>query len=127
GEDDLRAERPIEADPPRGRGVVVRERAEAAGLAVALAEAGGAPEIVDPRLARLEGGGADVGRVEEAPREQPLLVEQDGERVGLLAGAAAGDPGADERVGREARQDLAPEREEVRRVAEHFAHLDGEE
>jgi hypothetical protein len=68
----------------------------------------------------------DVSGVDQRAREQPVLVEEDGERVDLFAGAAAGDPHPRGRVGGKRRQHVGTQRAEVGRVAEELADRDGQ-
>ena len=65
-----------------------------------------------------------VGRVEAHAVIQPLLAEDDRERVRLLARRAARIPYAHERIGVQERHDTLAEREEERRVAKHRRHGD---
>lgn len=84
------------------------------------------PRRVDaaPRLGQRAFG--NVRRQDRAPAGQPLLLEQDGQRIGFLAGRAAGapDPGSG-RPGAELAQEPTDEVELVR-MAEEIGFADGD-
>ena len=117
----------VEHRPAIARRIMIRERSPAARGAVVLGELRDAIQRIDAGLRPLERGGADVGAVEEGPLLQPLLAEQDGERIEFLAVRAARDPHLERREGAQMRHHLFADRAEIGRVAEHLAHLDGEE
>ena len=110
-----------------GRGIVLRERRAAAGSAMVLRELRDAVEFVDAGLGALAGGGADVGGVEQRALLEAFLAEQDGQRVQLLAVGAARHPDLQRGIGAQVRHDLLAQRPVIVGIAEHLAHLDGEE
>ncbi len=89
--------------------------------------------VVDAARGVIERPAVDVGREDlDGPRAELLreLVEEDGERVDLLAGRAAGDPRPERRPLRQAREDLRQDAlaEDLERllVAEETRHPDEE-
>src|SRR5262249_25334048 len=68
----------------------------------------------------------DVGRIDARPLVDALLLQQDRERVDLLARGASGDPDARERVRPQQRHDLLSKGEVEGRGAEHRRDVDRE-
>jgi hypothetical protein len=68
----------------------------------------------------------DVGGVDDRALKQPLLAEEDGQGIGFLAGAAAGHPQLQRRVGAQERDDALAQRLEVAGIAEHLADRHGQ-
>src|SRR5690606_3718283 len=86
-EDHLRLQRRVHDGAVVGSRIVVRKRAGATRGQVVAAEGRDAIEGIDALRGDLQRRGIDVGAVEERARQQALLLEQDGERPQLLAGA----------------------------------------
>ena len=72
-----------------------------------LGEAGDAVDLVDAGFRLLQRLRVDVGRVDQRARQQPFLAQQNGQRIGLFAGAAAGHPDLQRRIGPQQRHHLA--------------------
>ena len=81
---------------------------------------------VHARQRGLERGGRQVRGVDAGALQQPLLVEEDGGRIGLLAARAARVPDPDERRAPQRRDHLLPERQVEGRIPEHRGDVDAE-
>ena len=125
-EDDVVEQRPREERALVAGDVVLGERPVAAGADVVLRVLLHLVEREDAGSRPLEHDLVDVGRVDARAVVEALLGEQDREREDLLAGRAAGDPDARERIGAQQRHDLLAEREVEGRVAEHRGDVDRE-
>lgn len=126
GEGDVFAQRAVEQGGVVGGRVVVGESALAAGRLVI----GGVGAHVLERENAFPGFfqrlRVDVGRVNEAALQQAFFLQQDGERIHFLAGAAARDPDLQRGVGSEHRGHMLAQADVVRGVAEHFRDGDGQ-
>ena len=126
GKDDVAPERRVEDRAVVHRGVEAGKGAPAAAADVV---GGVLAHPAQRHLARgrlLQHRFVHVGGVDLAPVVEPLLLQHDGEGVGLLAGRAPGVPDADLGVGAEQRHHALAERLVERGVAEHRGDVDGE-
>jgi hypothetical protein len=122
---DVLGERAIEQRSLVLREVVVGERRRPAGADVVLRVFLHLLEREHALACAREHDFVDVGRVDPRTVVQTLFLEQDRERVDLLARRASCDPDARERIRAEQRHDVVAKRDVERRVAEHRGDVDG--
>src|SRR6266568_8076021 len=124
GEDDILDQRALKLRAVVLGNVVLRERPLPARLDVVLRVLAHLVERKHARTRAFEDGFVDVRRVDASTVVDLLLLEENGERVDLLAGGAASHPDPGERIRAESGNDLLPECNVEGRVAKHRGHVD---
>ncbi|MNF64600.1 hypothetical protein D3C84_463400 [compost metagenome] len=104
-----------------GGRVIVGERAPATGLLIIPGVGADVVPGKDAPPGLFQRPRVDVGRVDEGAFQQPLLAQQNRQRIDLFPGAATGDPEFDRRVGLEQRHHFLANGQKVRRVTKHLA------